>query len=55
MAAKSTRLRGPTRPLEQRKADAEQRLELLSKRLTRQGLDRDIRDLRRKIFRRNQV
>ena len=45
-------LRGPTRPLEQRHMEAEQRVQLLTKRIERRNLDRDIRDLRRKLFRR---
>lgn len=50
--AKATRLRGPTRPLEQRKAEAEVRLNLLSKRIERANLDKDIRADRLKLMRR---
>ncbi len=46
------RLRGPTRPVTVRLEEAKNRTLLLENRVLRADLDKDARDLRRKIFRR---
>jgi len=50
--AKSKRLRGPTRPLSARKAEAEMKLDLLNKRVEKEILASDIRALRASLRRR---
>ncbi len=50
MAKQTNRLRGPTRPLATRLEETKNRVSLLENRLTRASLDKDARDLRRKIF-----
>jgi len=51
MPKANIRLRGPTRPLETRLTETKMRVELLENRKLRADLDKDARDLRRKIFR----
>lgn len=53
--AKSKALRGPTRPLTQRKEEAETRLRLLTKRIERASLDAEIRADRLRLTRRRKV
>lgn len=48
-------LRGPTRPLTQRKEEAETRLRLLTRRIERAALDGEIRADRLRLTRRRKV
>ena len=45
------KLRGPTRPLAVRLAETKLRAELLENRITKGQLDKDARDLRKRIYR----